>query len=125
MLLLLLRISCFILSTNSSIDASLSTNDDTEIFKFVISKFKSSMYFWLSLFIVANCSTSCDNNFVSSFNISKYFCFSSFILMLSSFCLFIESSSCFNLSFLCSNLVMFSSIATIFWFSVAYSISTS
>lgn len=42
---LLLSISKVILSCISSIEASLSSNEDTEIFKFVISKFRSSKYF--------------------------------------------------------------------------------
>ena len=44
-LCLLFSMSCFILSTISSIEFPLSSKEFTEIFKFVISKFKSSMYF--------------------------------------------------------------------------------
>ena len=64
---LLLSISCFILSTISSIDVPLSSKDDTDIFKFVISKFKSSIYFWLSLLLIANSSTT-----LLSFSISPF-----------------------------------------------------
>lgn len=42
---LVFSMSKFILSSISCIELSLSSNDDTEIFKFVISKFKSSIYF--------------------------------------------------------------------------------
>ena len=45
MLVPLLAMSWFILSTISSIETSLSLNEDTEILRFVTSKFKLSMYF--------------------------------------------------------------------------------
>ena len=54
--LVCVSISFIIISVISWIETSLSLKDETDIFKFVMSKFKSSMYFWLSLFAFENSS---------------------------------------------------------------------
>ena len=118
-------ISCNILSCSSCNEVSLSSNEDTDIFKFVISKFKSSTYFWLSLFIFAN-SWIIDVNFsVSSVNVSISFCVSSFILIEVSFSCLIVSCSSFSLFIRFSTFSIFSSIDNTFCFSVAYVMSIS
>ena len=121
----LFLISCEILSTISSIELSLSSKDVTDIFKFVISKFKSSIYFWLSLLFSANSSITLFNSSICCVSscISASFC--SFKSLFSSFCFSVCVTSSFNLASLFSKRVIFSSTATIFCFSVAYTISIS
>ena len=99
--LVCVSISLLIISDISWIDISLSLNDDTDIFKSVISSFKLSIYVWLSLFELANSSIiACFSSF--SFEILAISCSSnsfefnnSFLLSsdfeISSFCLFILS----------------------------------
>ena len=125
MLKLLFSISFWILSKSSSIEFLLSSNDETDIFKLVISKFKSSIYFWLSLLSSAN-------SFITTFrlsiclDISSTSCsFSSLVFILTSFCCTILFSSSLSFSNLACAFDTASSNESIFWFSVAYTTSIS
>ena len=118
-LLTLFDISKSILSIISFIELSLSSNDDTEIFKFVISKFKSSIYFWLSLFEIVNSSIIL-LVLVFSSSISSTFLFNfSIILFLASISTLFSSTSFFSLSSLASSFNISKSTFSCFCFSVA------
>ena len=124
-LFLVFSMSKFILSSISCIELSLSSNDDTEIFKFVISKFKSSIYFWLSLLSSANSVIILFNSSIWQVNVSICLIYSCFLV--TKFFLFtsISCPSCFTLFSLFSIFWIFSSISSNFCFFVAYSISIS
>ena len=118
-------ISASILASISSNELLLSSNELTDIFRFVISKFKSSMYFWFSLFFSAKLWISWFKLFVSSSN-SNEFCFiSAFSASLLSIVFSISTVSFFNFSSFASKLDIASSSVSILCFSVAYSISIS
>ena len=117
--------SCSILAIISSRDVPLSSNEDTEIFKSVISVFKLSMYVWSSLFSSANCVISAFNSCISlskfaitclvpSLETSNFFFSSS-----------ISSTWFFNLAIFSSSLVIWLSIMSNSCFLVAYVISIS
>ena len=125
MLFLLFSISALILSVISSIDISLSSKDDTDIFKFVISIFKLSIYVWSSLFNLTNSSTSKFKVCISFSRFAKSSINFSLFSAISFFWLFRFSISCFVLSILIVNLSTFSEINSTFCFCVAYSISIS
>ena len=117
--------SCSILAIISSRDVPLSSNEDTEIFKSVISVFKLSMYVWSSLFSSANCVISAFNSCISlskfaitclvpSLETSNFFFSSS-----------ISSTWFFSLAIFSSSLVIWLSIMSNSCFLVAYVISIS
>ena len=118
-LALLFSISLSILATNSSIEFLLSSKEDTEIFKLVISKFKSSIYFWLSLFNSANSLITTFNSSISLLNFSISCSFSTLTFTIFSFCSPIDAFSVFNLFNLSSSFNISLSIDNIFCFSVA------
>ena len=117
--------SWLILSWISWIDASLSSNEDTEIFKFVMSKFKSSMYFWSSLFNSANSVIILESSSFCSTILFISTCKSPFVETASSFCFSRFACSSFSLFKRFSSFSIFSFIEITFCFSVAYVMSIS
>ena len=124
-LLFAFSISCSILAIISSIDVPLSSNDDTDIFRSVMSVFKLSMYVWSSWLSFAN---SAIFWLSSAFSLSRFsitWVVSSFADIISCFSFSICSNLSFNFAVFSSNLLIWELYISNSCFLVAKSISIS